>query len=276
MLFTIAYLVCGVGIFAYSGFQLGQMVVNARLRSMWERRRMERAIDKLMHHYIVCGNGRMGRTICGYLAARKRPFVVIDNQEEKLLPLCAERGWLNILGDATNDDVLRQAGIERAQSIACVLPTDADNVYVVLAARMLNANLQIVVRASEERAVEKMQRAGADRVISPIHSSAEKMARFMLTPSIEDFLEIADAEGHGLELADVQIRENSPYVGKTLADTNLRSRGVMVIGIRRANGERLMPPDGSVVIQPGDCLFAFGNADAVNAVIGETPPDAQR
>ena len=178
------------------------------------------------------------------------------------------------MGDATDDAVLKRAGIERARSLASVLPTDADNVYVTLSARMLAPDLQIVARATEEKAVEKIQRAGATRVVSPFSSGAQKMARFMLTPSIEDFLEIADARGD-LELADVQITPESPYVGKRLQQTDLAKKGVMIIGIRRASGERLMPPPGSAEIQAGDWLFAFGSSDAVNSLIGEIDAEAE-
>ena len=117
-----------------------------------------------------------------------------------------------------------------------------------------------------------MQRAGAARVVSPFTSGAQKMARFMLNPSIEDFLEIADRHGNELQLADVQVNPGSPYIGKQLQQPDLRDQGVMVIGIRRADGERLMPPPGSAVIQAGDSLFAFGNTDAVNQLIGQIDP----
>jgi voltage-gated potassium channel len=215
----------------------------------------------------------MGTIISVSLADRKKPFVVIDVDEECLVETCEERGWLYVVGDATDDGILQRAGIARAKSLATVLPTDADNIYVVLSARMLSPDMQIIVRASDEKAVEKLQRAGATRVVSPFSSGAQKMARFMLTPSIEDFLEIADSRGNELELADVQITAGSPYIGKALEQTDLREKGVMVIGIRRANGERLMPPPGSAIIEQGDSLFAFGNAEAVNRLIGQINPE---
>lgn len=268
-LFVVCFLVVCLGIFTYSAFQLGQWVFNAQLFAMREKRRMQKSIRDLSDHYIVCGCGRMGQTICRFLQERRRPFVVVDVNEEQLAQMGSEQGWLYLVGDATDDGVLRAAGVERARSLASVLPTDADNVYVVLSARLLASHLQIIARASDDKAVEKMERAGASRVVSPFSSGAVKMARFMLTPSIEDFLEIADAHGNELELADVQIHEGSPYVGRQLSDTDLRERGVMVIGIRRAGGERLMPPPGSAVLHVGDSLFAFGSTSAVNSMIAE-------
>jgi voltage-gated potassium channel len=181
--------------------------------------------------------------------------------------MCRDLGWLYLIGDATDDGILIRAGIRRAKSLATVLPTDADNVYVVLTSRLLNDKLQIIARAGDEKAVDKLQRAGATRVVSPFTSGAVKIARFMLNPSIEDFLEVTDDRGSQLELADIMISAQSPYVGKKLMETDLRERGIMVIGIRRANGERLMPPPGSAVIEAGDSLFAFGSSQAVNEMI---------
>lgn len=272
-IFVMIYLVIGLSVFSYSAFQLGSVVVNAELRGMFERRKMQKQIDQLKDHYIVCGLGRMGTTICEYLQKRGKPFVVIDHDESRLEDVCISDGWSYIHGDATDDNVLKSAGIDRAKSLASVLPTDADNVYVILSSRLLNQKLQIVARASEEKAVEKMERAGSSRVISPFSSGAVKIARFMINPSIEDFLEVADDRGTDWELADVQVSPNSTLIGKQLMETDLRDRGVMVIGIRRSDGERLMPPPGTAVIRAGDSLFAFGSTNAVNAMINESTGD---
>ncbi len=271
-IFIIGYLISGLGLFTYSGFSLGQAIISAQIQSAIERRRImrEKAVESLRDHFIVCGQGRMGTTICEYLDQRGQEFVVIDVNEEQLAATCEQKKWMHVVGDATDDAVLLKAGIERARSLASVLPTDADNVYVVLSARMLASDMQIIARASDEKAVDKMQRAGATRIVSPFSSGAVKMARFMLTPSIEDFLEVADMQGNDLEVADVIISEDSPYVGKQLKETDLRDKGIMVIGIRRANGERLMPPPSTAVIQIGDALFAFGSADSVNEMIDNT------
>lgn len=266
-LFTVVYLLFGLGIFTYSAFTLGQWVVSTELHQIWERRRMHREISELKDHFIVCGMGRMGKVICEYLAERSRPFVVVDHDPKRIEELNREHGWPFVVGDATDDETLRQAGIDRAKSLATVLATDADNVYVVLSARLLNPQVQIIARASEEDAITKIQRAGASRVVSPFSSGAVKMARFMLNPSLEDFIEVADTRNNDLELVDVQVLPESRYVGRTLAETDLRARGVMVVGIRRENGERLMPPPGDARIQVGDCVFAFGSAEAINEVL---------
>jgi len=262
--FIIIYLVFGLGVFTYSASLLGQWIVNVRLQGLLERRRMENQIQKLKDHFIICGLGRMGAIIAANMQDRGEAFVVVDRDEERVADLCEENSWLHVLGDATDDETLVRAGIERAKSLASVLPTDADNVYVVLSARMLASKLQIIARADNEKAVVKLERAGATRVVRPFSTGAHKMARFMLHPNIEDFLEIADNRGHELELADVQITSDHPLVGKRLMDTTLRDQGVMVIGIRRENGEKLMPPPGTALIMAGDSLFAFGSTQAVN------------
>lgn len=269
MLFVIVYLVMGMGIFTFSAFQIGSWIVSADFQEMLEKRRMQKEISQLNGHSIVCGLGRMGQTICEYLAERNRAFVVIDRNEDHIISVCREKGWLHIVGDSTQDDVLLAAGVERASSLTTVLTTDGDNLFVVLSARMLNAKLKIIARAAEEDSISKFERAGATRVVSPFSTGAVKMARFMLNPSIEDFIEIADSRGNDLELADIQLEESNPLVGRKLMETDLRSRGVMVIGIRRASGDRLMPPPGDAILHAGDCLFVFGNAENVNSILAE-------
>lgn len=269
-IFVIAYMIAGLGIFTFSAFEFGSWVVSADFHKVLERRRMQKRISNLENHSIVCGQGRMGLAICEYLTDRGRSIVVVDHNEDRIAPVCREHGWPFIIGDATDDDVLKSAGVDRATSLTTVLATDADNLYVVLSARMLNPQIKIIARAVDEKAVEKLERAGATRVVSPFRTGAVKMARFMLNPSIEDFIEIADSRGNEIELADIQISADSVYVGRKLMETDLRDRGVMVIGIRRESGERLMPPPGDALIQAEDCLFVFGNADAVNGILDDT------
>jgi voltage-gated potassium channel len=268
-LFVITFLITCFGVISYGAVEIGQWVFSAEARKFLERRTMERKIQKLKDHFIVCGFGRMGWTICEQLSDRGRQFVVIDIDERLLESHCPAQQWLYVVGDASDDHVLAQAGISRAKALAAVLPTDADNVFVTLTARLLSGKLDIIARATEESAQLKLERAGANRVVSPYSTGAQKIARFMLNPNIEDFLEIADHRGKDLELADVEISSQSPYVGKRLMETNMREEGVMIVGIRRRNGERLMPPPGNAIIEAGDCLYAFGNIAAVNRMINE-------
>ncbi len=268
MLFIVFYLIVGLGIFSYGAFEIGQLIVNNNLRNVWDKRKMEKELSKLNQHFIICGIGRMGLTICEHLESKRKPFVIIDHDEELLEKLHEERRWNFVHGDATDDAVLLHAGIERARSLSTVLATDADNVYVVLSARLLSSKIQIVARASDDSAVQKLQRAGATRVISPFSSGAIKMARFMLSPSIENFLEFTQGKGEW-EIVELEIHQNSPYVGQQLSQTDLRERGIMVIGIQRANGSHIPAPVGSVIIQEGDSLFSFGTSQTVSKLTGE-------
>ncbi|MEZ6049359.1 MAG: potassium channel protein [Planctomycetaceae bacterium] len=273
-LFVIVYLIVGLGVFSFSAFQLGQLIVSAQYMAYREQKRMEKRIAEMHNHFIICGCGRMGTTIARQMELRNQQFVILDYNQELLDETCKANGWAHLAGDATDDEILLKAGIQRARGLASVLPTDADNVYVVLSARMLMTDLQITARASNDKAVLKLERAGATRVVSPFSSGAQKMARFMLNPRVEDFLEIADTGGMEFELADVHIEQESPYIGLRLNQADLREKGAMVVGIRRANGERLMPPPGNAEIQLGDCLFVFGSSHAVSELTGNVIKNA--
>lgn len=261
MIFIMVYLSCGLGLFAYSAFQFGNMLLNSNFRAIMERRRMENQIRKLSDHFIVCGFGRMGQELCEYLEKRGQTFVVIDEQQEVFTAEMRQRGWLFLQGDATQDDVLEDAGIQNARGLTTVLPTDADNLYVVLSARLLSEGLQIVARVSNDRASQKMLQAGATRVINPLSSGAIRMARFMLSPSIENFVEVSEGEGVDWEIADMQVPNDSPLINMALKDTQLRESGIMLLGVCRSSGEKLFPPPGNLQFEAGDSLFAFGNAE---------------
>ena len=265
-MFVVAYLLGGLGVFTYSAFQFGQTVVSGELRAVLERRRMESATHRLSNHFIICGFGRMGATLCGYLDRRSQTFVIIDENPEVLRSEFRDHEWQFLEGDATQDEVLRRAGVERARGLTTVLPTDADNLYVVLSARLLAPNLQIVARASDERAVEKMQQAGATRVINPLSSGAIRMARLMLSPSIENFVDVAESHGIEWEIADVQVPDDSPLVHQRLSETPLRESGIILLGVCRSNGETHFPPPAELTIEAGDNLFAFGRSEKMTAL----------
>ncbi|MCA9036189.1 MAG: potassium channel protein [Planctomycetaceae bacterium] len=262
-LFIICYLGFGLGLFTYSAFQFGQLLVNADLQRYWEQRRMDSLIDKTANHFIVCGYGRMGSTLCEYLHSRRQSFVVIDQDEEVLDEEFHSNKWLFVKGDSSQDEILERAGIRRARGLTTVLPTDADNMYVVLSARLLNPRLPIVARASDDRAAQKILQAGATRVMNPFSSGAIRMARFMLSPSIENFVEVTESQGVDWEIADVVVPDACKLVGQKLSETGLRDSGIMLLGVCRSSGEKFFPPPGHLKIEPGDKLFAFGNSDGV-------------
>ena len=182
----------------------------------------------------------------------------------------AEKGGFVIVGDATSEDVLHRAGVTRAKGLASCLADDADNVYVVLTARGMNEKLHIVARAVEEEAEPKLIRAGANRVVAPTIIGSQSMARALLKPAIADFMDSIVAENLDLAFEEIAIEEKSIYVGKKLKDTNIRSElDLVIVAIRRKNGEMLFHPSGETLILEGDLLIVIGRAEAIQNLLGQ-------
>jgi len=272
-LFVVVYLITGLGVFTYCAMQLGQWVITAELGPLLEKRRMQQAIGQLKDHFIICGCGRMGIAICRELAARSRPFVVIDTDPSRLADAGQIDGILSIEGDATDDDILREAGIDRARALASVLSSDAENLYVVLSAHILNSGIQIVARAGEESAIEKFRRGGARHVISPYHAGAIRIARLLVNPELDNLFEIADGSHEDLEIAEVPLPDGSPLVGRSIAESDLARQEVLVIAIRHADGTRRMPVSGADTIAAGDSLLVIGQELAIQRLLEPTSAD---
>lgn len=269
-LFVIGFLVLGLGVFLYGIVQLGEMVVRTELRVWLGRRKMENVLRSLRDHFVVCGFGRMGESVCRQLAASSLPFVVIEREGDRL-DACREEGWQWLAGDATDDRILLAAGLERARGLATALGSDADNLYVVLSARLLSPRLQILARASDPHDGEKMRKAGADGVISPYQAGAVKMFQLLTNPHVENFIEVVTTAGTEMDLAEVTVDESSPHAERLLSDTDFSARGVIVVGIQRKDGTLLMPPPGSARIRPGDLLVVLGRAESVRELIESGP-----
>ena len=264
--FVMLYLVSGLGVFLFAVVQLGEMVVRAELGSWLRRRGMNSTLQSVKDHFIVCGFGRMGKTICRHLAERKLPFVVVDNDEEALIE-CEQKSWPCVRDDATSDSTLIDAGIERARGLAVVLDSDADNLYVVLSARLIAPKLQIIARATDESSAHKMEKAGANRVVSLFATGAATMAQLLINPHVEDFFEIVSGTGMTLDLAEIRVTANSTCANRALAETDFRKRGVIIVAIRRPDGEILLPPLASTKIHPNDVLIALGKVSAVSELL---------
>lgn len=264
--FIIAYLVVGIGVFFYGAVQIGELIVRAELHNWYGRRKMDSALKSMKDHFVVCGFGRTGLAVCRHLAGKQQPFVVVD-QDEQILSACRDRGWIGLSGDATSDELLLKANLKSARGLATVLPSDADNLYVVLSARLLCPNLQIVARASDEMSSAKMQKAGANRVVSLFNSGAVKMAQLLVNPELEDFFEIFHSHDIELDLAEIHVTQSGPYSGKTLDDTEFSTQGVVIVGIRRKNGELILPPRGSTPIHVDDQLIALGKSEAISEMV---------
>lgn len=262
-LMTIGLMVTAVGVFAYSLSTLGSIVVEARFGSLLWRRRMDKKIKALESHYIICGYGRTGRAVCNQLALENTPFVVVE-QTPELLEMLRVSKRLFIDGDATHDECLRRAGIGRAKGLVAALGNDAENVYLVLSARDLDAKLNIVSWASTVEAETKVLRAGANRALSPYVQGGRRIANMLTTPHALEFLENAIGGNDNIRLGEIEVRANSKVAGHSLLEAGItRDLGVIIIGIRRTSGKLEFNPAADEVLGEGDILIGIGNTEQI-------------
>jgi voltage-gated potassium channel len=256
--FNVFVILGGVSLVLLGVGALSQALLEFELQSFFGRRRMEREIGKLDGHYIICGMGRVGRSVARELAQKPVPFVFIENAESKRLRYGAEN-WLAIAGDATQEEILRQAQIERARGLVAATTTDAANLYIVLTARALNPHLKIIARVSEDSAEKHLLTAGADSVVSPYSFVGRRIAQSLLRPHVVSFLDAATTHlGMDLEIGEIQIGRNSVFAGKTIESSRLRQEhGLIVLAIKRRESMRFNPaPDEQIEVD--DCLIAMG------------------
>lgn len=246
---------------------LQALIVSGELRRVLGRRKLLNRIQQIHGHVIVCGYGRMGRLIANDLKQRGRSVVVIEQDPERTSQM-EEQGLLYILGDATEEEILVQAGVMRARGLVAVLPHDADNVYVTLTARGLRADLHIVTRAEQPGSEGKLQRAGADRVVSPHVSGATLICNMLTRPNVTDFFQVA-AKGVDLEVDEVVVGDDSPVCDKSLRELELRQvAGVMVVAVKRSDGHTIYNPGPDEVIRCQDTLILIGPAGASAKLAG--------
>ena len=266
-IFTALLIVMGVGFFFYAFGVLAEAIIEGHLKGLLGKRKMEKTISRLKQHFIICGYGRIGTSICRIFKERKYPFVVIENDPAAIQEI-EKNDFLYVAGNATHDEILIQSGIERAKGIVCVLSTDAYNVYITLAARSLNPGLLILARADDADAEKMMIQAGADRVISPYEIGARRMALAVLQPTVTEFLDLA-VHSSTLDLAieQVEIVFKSSLDGVSLLDAALRQKlGVTVLAVQQSGGEMILSLDPGYVIKSGDILVALGNRKGLDAL----------
>ena len=261
--FAILFMVVGVGTAGYLLSSAVQALVRSEILAAYGERRRQREMSKLRDHYIICGAGRVGRRIVREMRRAGAPFVAVESNAL----LAAELGLPDtqlLIRDATLDETLVEAGVERARGLAACLPDDAANLYVVLTARTLNPRLHIVARAVEESAEPKLVRAGANRVIAPTIIGSHRMAQALLKPAVADFMDSITAETLDLAFEQVEIAEGSALAGRKLKETTIRSAlDIVVAAIRRSGGEMIFNPSGDTQIREGDLLIAIGRAESL-------------
>jgi voltage-gated potassium channel len=270
---TIVLIVLGVGTALYAFGALIEALVEGRLSQAVRRRRMERDIAAMRGHVIVCGWGRVGRTVADYVAGYGSDVVVVERDEERL----AGVGIPCILGDATADAILRDAGIERAHALVAALADDADNLFVTLTARGLNPDLFIVSRARVASTEKKLLQAGANRVVNPQQIGGARMAAFTNQPHVAEFLDVVMHDGSlEFRLEELRVPSGSPVAGETLRGAQLRDRtGALVLALRDQHGSFRTNPEPDVVIDPETVLIAIGTEpqlDALGRLVSGGPP----
>ena len=266
-IFNIFLIVGGVGAMLYFLTALMSHIVEEEVfHAFVRRRRMRSTLASMRHHYILCGFGRVGREVGRAFAAEGVEFIVIDANDNCIVE-AQELGYAYIQGNATEDDVLREAGIEHAEGLAAVTGNDSDNVYITLSARGLNETLQVVARTSDIANAEKLKRAGADKVISPLEIGGRRIALSAVRPLAVDFVDsmLEGAHDERLQFSEISITSSSALSGSTIA-TIVRHPHVEALGLRRSDGEMVATPQRDTVLQPGDSLFVIGVGDAVAAL----------
>ncbi|OPY87583.1 MAG: Voltage-gated potassium channel Kch [Syntrophus sp. PtaU1.Bin208] len=264
-LFTVLLVLFGVGTMLYSVSMFAEMMVEDRLKKVLGRGSMENRIERMKNHYIICGFGRMGSLICRELAEEKAPFVVIEKNPD-IIQRIEDEGYVYLKGDATDDKSLLRAGIKRAKGIVCVLSTDAENLYVILTSKELNAGIYILSRCEEEVSEHRLLRAGADRVISPYKMGGMRMAMAILKPAMMDFIEITTRrQSLELRMEEMPLSEDSAIIGRSLEAAEIRkSYGLIIVAIKKDSGKMIFNPPAGYVIEKGDRLIALGEDEDVN------------
>lgn len=257
-LMTACLILGGVGSFAYLVGSFSQVLVEGKLQNFWGRVKVQKRIDKLSNHFIVCGFGRIGSVVVREIVAEGHPVVVVEHKPE-LIEKLTQDGILCVDGDATSDEALLQAGLTRAKSLITALTDEAANVYVTLTARQLNPKIQIIARANEVAHVPRLKMAGADRVVMPNLIGGARMAQSVLRPSVVNFLDLALRGGIDLQMEELSIPASSVLAGKDLMESQIRPQyNLIVIAIQKPDGEMVFNPGPREVIAAGDTLLAVG------------------
>ena len=263
-LLSIVMVIAGLTIIAYAGAVIVEAIAGGVLTGVLAERRRERTIQRLHNHFIICGYGRVGRRVAEEFRAAGVPYVVVD-QSEAAIAAATDHGDLLIEGDATEDEDLAKAGLERAKGLVATSDSDADNLYITLSARSQRPELTIVARASDEDAEKKLRLAGADRVVLPYASAGRVIANLVLKPQVAAFLDVVTtATGPDLQLAEIQVDRTCPQAGRTIRELRVRHEtGAIIIALRKPDGSFDTTPEPEVSIDAGDVLIGVGTPDEI-------------
>ncbi|MGE3803211.1 MAG: TrkA family potassium uptake protein [Gemmataceae bacterium] len=258
-LFTMALALGGIFTLFVTTAEILRAIISGEFQAALGRQRMEQSLAGMKNHLVICGYGRMGMLVAREFSAQHLNFVVVDNRAEALENFRLPHG-ISLVGDATSDEVLRHAGVDRARALVTVAGSDADNLYITMSARLLNEKLFIVARAENEPTEQKLIRAGANRVVSPYTIGGQRVAHAVLRPTVVDFIELATRSEHlELQLEETRISKNSALVGVTLNESGLRQQlGIILVAIKKSTGQMIFNPPADSVLDGGDILISLG------------------
>jgi voltage-gated potassium channel len=264
-LFTIFLILTSISIFGYAVSSFSEYLVSGKLFNHFKHKKVEKKIGNLKGHTIVCGYGRNGKQAIAKLKSYQRDYVVIEQDKDLIEKLDLE-GVLNIMGDGTTDEVLLKAGITNAKNLITALPSDADNLFVVLSARQLNKECKIISRAGNESSYSKLKIAGADNVIMPDKLGGEHMASLVVTPDVIEFVDRLTLEGETTaNLEEISVDDLPKiYQNKTILDLDLRKKtGCTVIGYRNLDKDYIINPDANLTLVEGSHLIVLGRPEQI-------------
>ncbi len=258
-IYTILLIFIGVAFILFVAGSVVQFMVEGRIRTILGRRSLDKKIDRLKNHYIVCGYGRIGKVLCNQLKRKPMDLVVIDKNQE-LIPIFDDDKVLYLSGDASDEAILHKAGILRAKGLIAVLATDTDNVFLVLTARQLNPDLYIIARASRDDSKLKLQAAGANKVESPYEMGAVSMAQRIIRPTVTNFLNLAFAHKRkDIQMEEIPVNSSSGLINVMLKDSGIRQQfNLIIIAIKKPDGSMMFNPSYETVIEAGDTVIAVG------------------
>jgi voltage-gated potassium channel len=259
--FTMFIILGGVGSVMYAFTKIAEFVYEGTINKIWRRRKMEQQIQNLKDHYIICGHGRMGQIVRERLAEEKLPFVIIDSNKETLAELEGDRTCLYIEGDATQEEVLITAGIKKAKALAALLPSDADNLYLVMTVKLINPSLFVLSKVTDEEAERKILQIGANKTVNPNKLCGHRIAQGLIHPALVEFMDLIIRRSElSLSLEEFIIKKDSTMVDKSIAQCEVRQRAnVIVVAMKKPGEDIVFNPSPEIKIQAGVTLLVLGN-----------------
>jgi voltage-gated potassium channel len=267
-IFVMLYLALGLSSFLYALAQMGEWIAQVGFSQLIKRAALQRKIENMKGHFLICGFGRMGQRICEELVIKKELFIVIDKDPLRL-EAARSKQYITFEGDATDDQCLKQCKVTDARGLCAVLTADADNLLLVLSAKLLSPNLHIVARAVEESNERKLIQAGASKVVSLYHTSALKAVENLVNPSLLDVVEIESGSGLSLEMAEIRVDSQSKWLGKTDKDLRSMQNGILVVGVLKKSNQFSMGIQSQLILEIGDTVILAGHQKSIMGQLRE-------